>query len=230
MCGFVGIINKGHKKVEPFILKEMADAISHRKNAEEGVFFDKNIGFFHKSSSIIDFSSGQQPLTMENTTIIYNGEIYNYVELREAMKRKGITLRGTSDTELIINLYREMGEEFMNYLTGMFAFVLYDHTDQKLLVARDHLGIKPLYWYQDDSKLIISTDINSITHHPEVEAIPDEKDINEYFPSEFAMGEDTLVKNIFKVLPGHYMVCRCEDYEVKRKKIKKAVMEYNKAF
>ncbi|MGC9344274.1 MAG: hypothetical protein ACP5E3_16340 [Bacteroidales bacterium] len=225
MCGFTGVINKSHKKVDPVILKKMADTISNRKNGEEGVFFDKNIGFYHKSSSIIDFSSGQQPLTQDNITIVYNGELYNYLELREGLLKKGITFSGTSDTELIIYLYHEMGEEFMNYLTGMFAFIIYDHMDQKLLVARDHLGIKPLYWYQDEHKLIFSTEINSIIQHPDVDATPDERDINEYFPSQFAMGEETMIENVFKVLPGYFMVFECEGFGVRKRKIKKAVME-----
>jgi asparagine synthase (glutamine-hydrolysing) len=225
MCGFVGIINKSHRKVDPVVLKEMADAVSHRKNGDEGVFFDKNIGFYHKSSSIIDFSPGQQPVTHDNVTLVYNGELYNYMELRENLLKRNVSLKSASDTEIIISLYREMGEDFMKTLTGMFAFILYDHMDQKLLVARDHLGIKPLYWYQDEHILIFSTEINSITRHPEVDARPDEREINEYFPSQFAMGEETMIENVFKVLPGYYMVFECEGFGVKRRKIKRGVME-----
>src|SRR6185312_4264798 len=150
MCGIVGIINKTGHKVEYDLLEKMASTIHHRGPDEDGVIIDENIGFFHKRLSIIDLSSGQQPMTFNNFTIVFNGEIYNYIELREVLKKKGHSFHTTSDTEVILHLYAEYGNDFVNLLNGMFAFIIYDKNKNQLFISRDHFGIKPLYWYHDE--------------------------------------------------------------------------------
>ena len=192
MCGFVGIINKDQRKVDSNLLKKMASTIHHRGPDEEGVMEEGTIGFFHKRLSIIDLSTGQQPMTFNDCTIVYNGEIYNYVELREELIRKGHQFSTTSDTEVILHLYIEHGSEFVNLLNGMFAFIILDRRENKLFIARDHFGIKPLYWYQDDKKILFGSEIKAILAHPEIKAQADVENLYEYLTFQFVMGEGTI--------------------------------------
>ena len=120
MCGIVGIINKNKQEVDSSLLANMAATIHYRGPDEDGIFIENHVGFFHKRLSIIDLSTGQQPMTFYNCTIVFNGEIYNYIELREELVRKKHKFKTTSDTEVILHLYIEYGEDFVNLLNGMF--------------------------------------------------------------------------------------------------------------
>jgi asparagine synthase (glutamine-hydrolysing) len=124
MCGFVGIINKNGNNINSEVLRKMASTIHHRGPDEEGMFIRSNCGFYHKRLSIIDLHTGQQPMTYNNFTIVFNGEIYNYIELRKELLLKGHKFKTISDTEVILHLYEEYGESFVNRLNGMFAFVI----------------------------------------------------------------------------------------------------------
>jgi asparagine synthase (glutamine-hydrolysing) len=205
MCGFVGIYNKDRKSADSILLSKMASVIHYRGPDEEGLFIDGPLGFYHKRLSIIDLATGRQPMTFNNCTIVYNGEIYNYIELREDLRKKGHQFETTSDTEVILHLYFEFGDDFVNVLNGMFSFIIYDKLRHRLLFARDHFGIKPLYWYQDDKKVIFGSEIKVILSHPEINIEPDKKNLNEYLTFQFILGEGTMFRNIYKVLPGHYM-------------------------
>ena len=205
MCGFVGIINLNQKNADTAVLKSMADAIHHRGPDEEGMFTDGPVGFYHKRLSIIDLSTGKQPMTFDGCTIVYNGEIYNYIELKEDLIRKGHKFHTTSDTEVILRLYLELGNDFVNILNGMFAFIIFDRRKHKLLISRDHFGIKPLYWYHDEEKMVFGSEIKALLKHPEIKAEPDMHNLYEYLTFQFIMGEGTMYRNISKVLPGHYM-------------------------
>jgi asparagine synthase (glutamine-hydrolysing) len=205
MCGFVGIINKDNKIVNSHLLKSMASVIHHRGPDEEGLFVDGPVGFYHKRLSIIDLITGRQPMTFNDCTIVYNGEIYNYIELRDDLKRRGHQFKTTSDTEVILHMYNEYGDDFINDLNGMFAFIIYDKQRNRLLIAKDHFGIKPLYWYNDDKKIVFGSEIKAILKHPDIVPEPDRKNLYEYLTFQFVLGEETMFKNISKVLPGHYM-------------------------
>jgi asparagine synthase (glutamine-hydrolysing) len=205
MCGFVGILNKDGNLADRYLLKSMAFVINYRGPDEEGFFIDGPVGFYHKRLSIIDLSTGRQPMTFKNCTIVYNGEIYNYIELREDLKKKGHQFETTSDTEVILHMYVEYGDNFVNDLNGMFSFIIYDKLRNRLFIAKDHFGIKPLYWYQDDKKVIFGSEIKAILCHPEIIAEPDKKNLYEYLTYQFILGEGTMFRNIYKVLPGHYM-------------------------
>jgi asparagine synthase (glutamine-hydrolysing) len=205
MCGFVGILNKDGNLADRYLLKSMASVINYRGPDEEGFFIDGPVGFYHKRLSIIDLSTGRQPMTFKNCTIVYNGEIYNYIELREDLKKKGHQFETTSDTEVILHMYVEYGDNFVNDLNGMFSFIIYDKLRNRLFIAKDHFGIKPLYWYQDDKKVIFGSEIKAILCHPEIIAEPDKKNLYEYLTYQFILGEGTMFRNIYKVLPGHYM-------------------------
>ncbi|MEP6627925.1 MAG: asparagine synthase (glutamine-hydrolyzing) [Ginsengibacter sp.] len=205
MCGIVALINKTGQTVDSRLLEKMANAIHHRGPDENGIMVDGPIGFFHKRLSIIDLTSGQQPMVFNNCTIIFNGEIYNYIELREELKKKGHSFHTTSDTEVILHLYAEYGANFVNFLNGMFAFIIYDKNQNHLFIARDHFGIKPLYWYQDDDVIAFGSEIKALLVHPRIKAIPDTNNVYEYLTFQFVMGESTMFQNIQKVLPGHYI-------------------------
>ena len=143
MCGFVGVINKTGREVESNLLRKMASVIHHRGPDEEGMMIEGPVGFFHKRLSIIDLSTGQQPMTYGNCTVVFNGEIYNYIELREDLLRKGHRFETTSDTEVILHLYLEYGDGLSNLLNGMFAFIIFDGTLINYLFLGTILELSP---------------------------------------------------------------------------------------
>ncbi len=214
MCGFVGILDKTQRKVDSHLLTKMATTIHHRGPDEDGIFVDKNIGFFHKRFSIIDLSTGQQPMTYNDCTIVFNGEIYNYIELRNDLIKKGHQFKTTSDTEVILHLYAEHGNDFVNLLNGMFAFIIYDKQKHKIFVARDHFGIKPLYWFHDENKIVFGSEIKALLAHPEIEAASDTENLYEYLTFQFILGQGTMFKNICKIQPGHYMIIDLNSWKI----------------
>ena len=215
MCGIVSIINKTGVGVDGNLLERMANTIHHRGPDANGMLVDGAIGFFHKRLSIIDITTGQQPMAFANCIIIFNGEIYNYIELRETLKKKGHSFQTTSDTEVILHMYVEYGDDFVNELNGMFAFIIYDKNKNKFFVARDHFGIKPLYWYKDDECIIFGSEIKALLAHPKVEAIADTENLYEYLTFQFVMGETTMFRNISKIPPGHYVSIDLNSYNYK---------------
>jgi asparagine synthase (glutamine-hydrolysing) len=215
MCGFVGIINKNGRDAEKDILTKMAETIQHRGPDEEGIMMAGPIGFFHKRLSIIDLSTGQQPMSFLNYTIVFNGEIYNYVELRNQLISKGHRFITTSDTEVILHLYHEHGERFVNELNGMFAFIIYDKQKNCLFIAKDHFGIKPLYWYHDENKILFGSEIKAILAHPEVNASFHPDNLYEYLTFQFVMGEGTMFRNVYKVKAGHQMTIDLSSWDIK---------------
>ena len=203
MCGFVGIINKRGTAVDSVILKNMADTISHRGPDDEGSFIHDHIGFYHKRLAIIDLETGRQPMSFGGITIVFNGEIYNYVELREELVKRGYNFETQSDTEVIIRMYQQCGKDCIYKLNGMFAFILFDKNQNRIIIARDHFGIKPLYWYQDEEQILFGSEIKAILAHPSVSALPNYKTIHEYLTFQFILDEETMFENIYKCLPGH---------------------------
>jgi asparagine synthase (glutamine-hydrolysing) len=212
MCGIVAIINKDKKSIDSNLLAKMASTIHHRGPDENGVMIDGSVGFFHKRLSIIDISSGQQPMTFDNCTIVFNGEIYNYIELRKELKKKGHQFQTSSDTEVILHMYAEYGKDFVNLLNGMFAFIIYDKNKNEIFIARDHFGIKPLYWYRDENLMAFASEIKALLVHPEIKAVADTDNLYEYLTFQFITGEGTMFQNIFKVLPGHFICVDLNSY------------------
>jgi len=205
MCGFVGIINKTNR-VDSRILKSMADVISHRGPDEEGEYLDKNIGFYHKRLSIIDLATGQQPMVSKDYVIVFNGEIYNYIELRDELKRKGHIFKTNSDTEVILKMYEEYGAECVSKLNGMFSFLIYDKIREQVIAARDHFGVKPLYFFKNEECILFGSEIKALLKHPDAVAEVNRDGLNDYLTFQFTLGNCTLFKNIQKLSPGHYMV------------------------
>ncbi len=205
MCGFVGIVNKCNP-VDFNVLKSMASVISYRGPDDEGHFTENCIGFYHKRLSIIDLAGGHQPMTTKSHVIVFNGEIYNYLELREDLKLKGHVFRTNSDTEVILKMYEEYGYEGISKLNGMFSFLIYDKIRNQIVAARDHFGIKPLYFFKNNECILFASEIKALLDHPAVTAEVNYQGLNDYLTFQFILGDSTLFKNIFKLSPGHYMV------------------------
>lgn len=212
MCGLVGIINKNQTFFEDKkVLKGMIDTIHHRGPDQEGIFSREMVGLGHKRLSIIDLEAGGQPMESKGCIIVFNGEIYNYIELRQQLIQKGHSFSTFSDTEVILKMYQEFGEDAISMLNGMFAFLLYDTRIDKLFAVRDHFGIKPLYYFENDSLLLFASEIKAILFHPEVKADVNINSLNNYLTFQFIVGEGTLYKHIKKVLPGHYLSIDTKD-------------------
>lgn len=196
----------------------MAQTLHHRGPDDEGFFVDGNIGLAHKRLSIIDLSSlARQPMANENESVwlIFNGEIYNYLELRKELLKKGHIFKSNSDTEVIVHLYEDYGEKFLEKLNGMFALALFDKKKNKIIIARDRLGIKPVYYYSDKKKIIFASEIKAILKYG-IKPQPDLSAINDYIIFQFCLGEKTFFKNIKKILPGHYAIIGKAGIKIKK--------------
>src|SRR5436190_8567165 len=158
MCGIAGVIYADGRPVDPALLKAMGDRLAHRGPDAEGFWTAPGVGLVHRRLSIIDLEGGRQPLGNEDGSIqvVFNGEIYNYQELRQRLLARGHRFATNSDTEVLVHLYEEVGDRLVDQLRGMFAFALWDQRSSRLLLARDRLGIKPLYYLRDQEKLLFA--------------------------------------------------------------------------
>ncbi len=172
MCGIIGFVNQDrHKPASERIARAMNDAITHRGPDDEGFYFKNQTALGMRRLSIIDLAGGHQPISNEDGTVwvVFNGEIYNYRELRKGLLARGHTLRTNSDTETIVHLYEDYGDDLVTHLNGMFGFALWDERRQRLLVARDRMGEKPLYFTQTDEAFIFASELKALVQHPSVE-------------------------------------------------------------
>ncbi|RJP56665.1 MAG: amidotransferase 1, exosortase A system-associated [Candidatus Auribacter fodinae] len=213
MCGIAGVLHFNKKPVTKQLLKAMNDTISHRGPDAEGYHFDDGVGIAHRRLSIIDLSGGKQPLANEDDTvwIVFNGEIYNFQELKKDLEGKGHQFSTHSDTEVIVHMYEEYGEESVSYLQGMFAYAIWDKRKQKLFIARDRVGIKPVYYFFDGKKLIFASEIKPILKYGD--DIPRDLDytaIYDYFTFSFIPAPKSIFAHIKKLDAGHCMSINME--------------------
>ena len=211
MCGICGkLVFDKQAAVAPSLLSSMLQTIQHRGPDDEGKYFAPQVGVGHRRLSIIDLSLGHQPLANEDDTvwIVFNGEIYNYQDLRQDLLTRGHVFKTHSDTEVIIHLYEECGESCVEKLRGMFAFAIWDDKKKVLLLARDRVGIKPLYYWKTDKSLIFASEIKAIMADAEVKREVDPAMIDRFLSFYFLPGEETLLRNILKLAPGHYLIVR----------------------
>jgi len=213
MCGITGKIHFSTKKVEFAELKAMTDSIIHRGPDDVGHFLDNNIGLGFRRLSIIDIKLGHQPLSNseESVWITFNGEIYNYKELRNDLIAKGYKFNTHSDTEVILNLYVEYGYKCLDYLRGMFGFVIFDKRTRQVFGARDRFGIKPLFYSVNQSEFIWGSEVKSITSSSNFQKEINKSAINEYFTYGYICNKNTIFTNISKLLPGHYFTLNIDD-------------------
>lgn len=217
MCGLVAIVNVNGSPVEPELLKNMASRISHRGPDDEGEWCQGNIGFYHKRLSIIDIEAGAQPMSRDGVTVVFNGEIYNYLELRADLTRRGHVFTTNSDTEVLIVAYLEHGSDCVRLLNGIFAFVIYDSRNDQVMAARDHFGVKPLYRVVTSTYVLYASEIKALLVHPDVFAEMDPGSLNEYVTFQHSLGERTMFAGIEKLQPGHSEVFKKHDVNSLRK-------------
>ena len=206
MCGIVGFVDHKSLKEKKTIIKKMAERIKHRGPDDAGYFSDDIISLGHRRLSIIDLKSGKQPIYNEDETkvIIFNGEIYNYKELREELIKKGHTFKTETDTEVLIHGYEEYHEHLFPKLRGMFAFIIYDKITHELVGARDHFGIKPFYYYLNDDIFMFASEIKCFLDHPDFKKEVNTDALKMYLIFQYSVHEETFFKNVFKLKPGHY--------------------------
>ncbi len=207
MCGIVGFVDQRTKKEKKEIIKKMADRIAHRGPDDEGFYVDDMCALGHRRLSIIDLSkNGKQPIYNEDKTrmIIFNGEIYNYQELKEDLVKKGYQFRTKTDTEVILHGYSAYKEKLFSKLRGMFAFVIYDKNTKELVGARDHFGIKPFYYYKTKDSFFFSSEIKSFLEHPDFKKEVNTDALKMFLIFQYSVHEETFFKNVFKLKPGHY--------------------------
>src|SRR6266566_4768410 len=204
MCGIVGIVNLDPREtVDEALLKRMRDVLRHRGPDGEGLWAEGPVGFGHRRLAIVDVSGGQQPMANEDEScwIVYNGEIYNHAALRPGLEARGHHYRTRSDTETIIHLYEEEQERCVERLRGMFAFALWDRARKRLLLARDRLGIKPLYYAVTRRELLFASEIKAILAASPRPAF-NETILPEFLANRFVAGEETFFQGVRKLLPG----------------------------
>lgn len=221
MCGINGIAfsSRSGRTVDRALLERMRDVITYRGPDDQGSFIDGTVGLGHRRLSIVDVAAGHQPMTNEDGAlrITYNGEIYNHADFRTELEAKGHVYQTHCDTETILHLYEEYGEHCVEHLRGMFAFAIWDRRRKELFIARDRLGVKPLYYvHTDDGSLYFGSEIKTLIEagalKPEINyrALPD------YLANHAPSGEDTLYRGVKRLLPGHVMLWRDGDLRVSR--------------
>ena len=216
MCGFAGFVDKEKNKKK--IIKDMADLIKHRGPDSDGYYCDDNVALGFRRLSIIDLNNGSQPIYNEDNTkvIIFNGEIYNYQELKEDLISKGHTFKTSADTEVILHGYEEYKENILMKLRGMFAFVIYDTNSKELFAARDFYGIKPFYYYLENDEFLFSSEIKSFLAHPNFKKELNKEMLESYLTFQYSVGEETFFKNVYKLRPGHYLKYKDKKLEIEQ--------------
>ena len=218
MCGIVGFTGRRNNQEE--ILKSMADAIAHRGPDGEGFYVKGQAALGHRRLSILDLEGGRQPMFNEDNSlvVVFNGEIYNFMELRTELQKAGHTFATDhSDTEVLIHGYEEWGEDLLQKLRGMFAFAIWDEKNETLFCARDHFGIKPFYYYQNDEKeFMFGSEIKSFLCHPGFKKELNESQLELYLTYQYSPGENTFFKGVKKLMPAHFLRWHKGEITIKR--------------
>ena len=221
MCGINGIAfsSRSGRTVSRAVLEAMRDVITHRGPDDEGIFIDGNVGLGHRRLSIVDVSRGHQPMTNEDASlhITYNGEIYNHADYRESLEAKGHVYNTHCDTETILHLYEEHGTACVDYLRGMFAFAIWDQRKKELFIARDRLGVKPLYYvHTDDGSLYFGSEIKTLLEAGAVKPEINYAVLSDYLANHAPSGEETLFRGVKRLLPGHVLTWRDGEISIRR--------------
>lgn len=214
MCGIVGYMGEGNET----ILREMVEAIKHRGPDSQGVEIIKNVGLGHARLAILDLSaSGHQPMWNEDKTIglVFNGEIYNFKEIRDKLKKKHI-FQSQTDTEVLIHAYEEKGEAIFSELRGMFAIAFYDVKKDEIILARDHVGKKPLFWSVQKGTLIFASELKAIQKHPLFAPVINKSAISKYLQYEYIPTPETIFEHVYKLEPGHLLIWKNKKVTKKR--------------
>lgn len=217
MCGIVGIWNYNNK-VSRDTLERMRNKLAHRGPDDSGIFIDQDVGLAHQRLSIIDLSElGHQPMLDDELVIVFNGEIYNFQEIRKELESKGHQFKSNSDTEVILKSYREWGKKAVDRFRGMFAFAIFDKQNQKIILCRDRAGVKPLYYYFDDSLFVFASEIKAIVEHPMVKKELNYEALSLFLQFGYIPEPHSIFKNIYKLEPGCFLEID-KNKEIKKEK------------
>lgn len=216
MCGIAGYISE--KKPTKKIIKAMTDRIAHRGPDGEGFYLDDNIALGHRRLAIIDLTTGDQPIYNEekDVVVVLNGEIYNYQELREELKKKKHKFVTKTDTEVLVHGYEEWGHNLTKKLRGMYAFAIWNKKEQELYMARDGWGIKPLYYYQNEKTLMFASEIKAFLDHPDFIKEFNDEILSAYLCFNSVPTEETFFKGVKRVEPGHQLIYKDNNLEIER--------------
>ena len=216
MCGFAGFT--GYLENGKDVLTDMMNKIIHRGPDSAGQYIDDKAYMGFRRLSIIDLDNGSQPMFNENKKIVitFNGEIYNYQDLRKELIEKGHIFANNSDTEVLIHAYEEYGEDMLNKLRGMFAFVIWDSEKETLFGARDFFGIKPFYYTVVDGNIIYGSEIKSILAHPAYKKEVNDVALENYLTFQYSVLPETFFKGVYKLMPGHCFTFHNGEINIKR--------------
>ena len=217
MCGICGFTGKKEERNSE-ILTAMMNKIIHRGPDSAGQYIDDGISLGFRRLSIIDLENGSQPMknAAEDIVVVFNGEIYNYKEIKAELIEKGYKFQNNSDTECLIHGYEEYGTDLVKHLRGMFAFVIWDKKNKTAFGARDHFGIKPFYYSVINKNLVFGSEIKSILEYPGYEKSVNLEALQAYLTFQYSVLPETFFKGIFKLMPGHYMVFKDGKIDIKR--------------
>ncbi|HEX9946612.1 MAG TPA: asparagine synthetase B, partial [Allosphingosinicella sp.] len=212
MCGIAGLFYVSNPKpVDPKRVRAMADSLAHRGPDGSGVWTAPGVGLGHRRLSIIDLATGDQPMLSADgrLALSYNGEIYNFREVRAELEPLGHRFRTESDTEVILAAWRQWGPDCLTRFNGMFAFALYDSDQDVLFLARDRLGVKPLYWTTlSDDALIFASELKGLLAHPLLRRSPSPRAVEDYLALGYVPDDSCMVEGVRKLAAGHYLLVR----------------------
>src|SRR3989442_320034 len=208
MCGIVGIVGSSSHPVDDAVVRSMNDALWHRGPDDEGYLVRDQVGFGMRRLSIIDVGGGRQPIHNEDKSVwaVFNGEIYNYDELRDELQRLGHQFYTRSDTETLVHLYEEYGDAGVSRLRGMFAYALWDERQNRLVIGRDRLGIKPLYYARFAGRLYFASELKAFARVAGFPRDLDQASLQRYLAYLYVPGPATIFRNVVELPPAHYLV------------------------
>lgn len=219
MCGICGIASiEAGRALEPTSIVSMTESMHHRGPDDDGYFIDRDANLGHRRLSIIDLEGGRQPILSEDgsTVVVCNGEIYNYRELTRRLEGLGHSFSTRSDTEVIVHAYEQYGVDCLEHLRGMFAFAVWDRRRHTLLLARDRLGKKPLYYYRDRDVLAFASEIKALLRLPRIRPAVDPTALEHYLSLRYVPGPRTMFRGIHKLQPGHFLQLRDRQVQIRR--------------
>ena len=218
MCGFCGFTKNLYKENTNNIIKNMTNKITHRGPDGEGFFEDDFISLGFRRLSFLDLENGSQPMTNKNNnlTIVFNGEIYNFKDIKDELIKKGRSFDTTSDTEVLLQLYEEHGCDMLHHLRGMFAFVIYNHNSNEVFAVRDFFGIKPLYYGVFEGELLFASEIKAFLEHPAFKKELNLEALQHYLSFQYSATDESFFKNVYKLPAAHYLSYKSGDIDIKR--------------
>jgi len=218
MCGIAGIVDYKTGKATPSVVEKMLQAISYRGPDESGIYYSRFSAMGNVRLSILDLVSGQQPLSDQSGRfwIVYNGEIFNYVELKETLLKEGTIFKTESDSEVLVNLYAMHGKNCLSMLNGQFAFAIWDKQKEELFLARDRIGIRPLFYNFNENVFSFASEIKSIFEQPQIKREFDLKNLTQVYTFWTAITPNTAFRDIYELSPGHYLVYNKEGIKTEK--------------